>query len=168
MDMTPQQRARSRRQVDEASTQPWSRRFASRSPTTTARSSTASSALERAPDIRVVGEAMSGEEMLALVPRVHPKKRRFAPMDDDQIRAVVKRLSRPHPSGGQVIERAAILAAGTDFEAVMAWILAHAGTPEAVVSVVPRRGLHASRLDEGGGMFGPTAPRFVLPPGALA
>jgi DNA-binding NarL/FixJ family response regulator len=29
-------------------------------------------ALERAPDIRVVGEAMSGEEMLALVPRVRP------------------------------------------------------------------------------------------------
>jgi DNA-binding NarL/FixJ family response regulator len=29
-------------------------------------------ALETAPDIRVVGEAMSGEEMLALVPRVKP------------------------------------------------------------------------------------------------
>ncbi len=29
-------------------------------------------ALERAPDIRVVGEATSGEEMLALVPRVRP------------------------------------------------------------------------------------------------
>ncbi len=29
-------------------------------------------ALENAPDIRVVGEAMSGEEMLALVPRVKP------------------------------------------------------------------------------------------------
>src|SRR5712692_11667938 len=29
-------------------------------------------ALETAPDIRVVGEAMSGEEMLALVPRVRP------------------------------------------------------------------------------------------------
>jgi len=26
-------------------------------------------------------------------------------MDDDEIRAVVKRLSRPHPSGGEVIER---------------------------------------------------------------
>ena len=29
-------------------------------------------ALETAPDIKVVGEAMSGEEMLALVPRVRP------------------------------------------------------------------------------------------------
>ncbi|MDX6645455.1 MAG: hypothetical protein QOK40_1182 [Miltoncostaeaceae bacterium] len=89
-------------------------------------------------------------------------------MDDDQIRAVVTRLSRPHPSGGQVIERAAILAAGTDYDAVMAWIVAHAGTPETVVAVAPRRGLHASRLEDGGGLYGAAPPRFVLPPGTLA
>jgi hypothetical protein len=33
---------------------------------------------------------------------------------DDAIRAVVTRLSRPHASGGDVIERAAILAEGGD------------------------------------------------------
>ena len=33
---------------------------------------------------------------------------------DDPIRAVVVRLSRPHASGGHVIERAAILAEGGD------------------------------------------------------
>jgi len=40
-------------------------------------------------------------------------------MDDLEINALVTRLSRPHPSGGVVIERAAILAAGADFPAVM-------------------------------------------------
>jgi hypothetical protein len=36
-------------------------------------------------------------------------------MDDDPILALVKRLARPHASGGTVIERAAILADGADF-----------------------------------------------------
>jgi hypothetical protein len=35
-------------------------------------------------------------------------------VDDDEIRAVVTRLARPHPAGGEVIERAAILAEGSD------------------------------------------------------
>src|SRR5437763_17124997 len=34
-------------------------------------------------------------------------------IDDEAIRVLVRRLSRAHPSGGRVIERAAILAAGT-------------------------------------------------------
>src|SRR5215211_7911950 len=45
---------------------------------------------------------------------------------DDAIRAVVVRLSRPHASGGDVIERAAILAEGGDAAAIVAWIIAHA------------------------------------------
>jgi hypothetical protein len=85
-------------------------------------------------------------------------------MDDDAIRALVLRLSRPHPSGGHVIERAAILAEGTDFAAVMAWIATHAGTPETTVSATPKRGLHASRI-----ATEPRTPlRFILPRGALA
>jgi hypothetical protein len=87
-------------------------------------------------------------------------------VEDDAIRALVTRLARPHPSGGEVIERAAILAEGSDFAAVMTWITAHKGTPEAVSSV-PKPGLHGSRINEGGGAE-PRAPlRFVLPPGAL-
>jgi hypothetical protein len=35
-------------------------------------------------------------------------------VDDDAIRTLVTRLSRPHASGGAVIERAAILAEGAD------------------------------------------------------
>lgn len=87
-------------------------------------------------------------------------------MNDDAIRALVTRLARPHRSGGQVIERAAILAEGADFPAVMEWIVAHAGEPESNVSAAPRRGLHGGRLDNGGG--GSRVPlRFVLPAGVL-
>jgi hypothetical protein len=88
--------------------------------------------------------------------------------DDDAIRALVIRLSRPHRSGGEVIERAAIMAAGADSAAVIAWITDHAGIPEDVIAKAPRRGLHGSRLSEGSEAQ-PKAPlRFVLPAGALA
>ena len=88
-------------------------------------------------------------------------------MDDDAILALVTRLARPHPSGGEVIERAAILAEGADFPAVMAWIMDHDGQPETTVAAVSARGLHGSRLNDRGGA--PTRPplRFVLPAGAL-
>jgi hypothetical protein len=88
-------------------------------------------------------------------------------VDDDGIRALVTRLARPHPSGGEVIERAAILAEGADFAAVLAWITAHGGIPE-TASAVPRPGLHPSRLTNSGGAGPRTALRYVLPPGALA
>jgi len=51
-------------------------------------------------------------------------------VDDDAIRTLVTRLSRPHPSGGDVIERAAILAAGSDADASVVWIGEHGGEPE--------------------------------------
>lgn len=89
-------------------------------------------------------------------------------VDDDAIRALVTRLARPHPSGGEVIERAAILAEGADSAAVMAWITAHAGIPEAPVAMPPRHGLHGSRLGDDSGAESRTPPRFVLPAGALA
>ena len=83
-------------------------------------------------------------------------------MDDDAIRSLVSRLSRAHPSGGRVIERAAILAAGTDVAAVMSWIVAHAGEPEATAPATSERGLHGSRA-----AVTRTPPRYVLPAGAL-
>jgi hypothetical protein len=89
-------------------------------------------------------------------------------MDDDAIRALVTRLARPHPSGGDVIERSVILAEGTAFAEIIAWITAHAGTPEATVAGAHRRGLHGPRLNVGGGEA-PRAPlRYVLPAGVLA
>ncbi len=89
-------------------------------------------------------------------------------MDDSEIRAVVKRLSRPHSSGGEVVERAAILAAGGDFQAIMAWITAHHGYAEAVAPPTPKGGLHGSRLAFGDAGDIPPPSRFVLPAGALA
>ena len=88
-------------------------------------------------------------------------------MEDEEIRTLVARLARRHPSGGHVIERAGILADGTDSVAVIAWITAHGGQPEAAASATPRHGLHGSRMNDAGGTE-PRAPlRFVLPPGAL-
>jgi hypothetical protein len=87
-------------------------------------------------------------------------------MDDDAILVLLTRLARPHPSGGQVIERAAILAEGADFPSVMAWITAHAGQPEAAVSEASKGGLHSHRLSNAG-MGSPKPLRFVLPAGAL-
>ncbi len=89
-------------------------------------------------------------------------------MDDDAIRALVGRLARPHSSGGKVIERAAILAEGTDSTEVMAWIIAHAGIPEETTATRPKHGLHGSRLGDGSGAASRTPPRYVLPAGALA
>jgi hypothetical protein len=89
-------------------------------------------------------------------------------VDDDAIRSVVTRLSRPHASGGTVIERAAILAEGADSAAVLAWIAAHAGEPEALAPVASGRGLHSAGLHDSGGADTRTPRRYVLPPGALA
>jgi hypothetical protein len=89
-------------------------------------------------------------------------------MDDDEIRALLRRLARPHASGGGVIERAAILAEGADFAAVMAWITAHAGIADTQVAPTSRYGLHGPRLSNGSGAEPRTPLRFVLPAGALA
>jgi hypothetical protein len=88
-------------------------------------------------------------------------------MEDDAILALVTRLARPHSSGGEVIERAALLAAGADFPAVMAWITAHAGQPEAAVVASSGHGLHGSRLSDPGAGGSRPPLRFVLPAGTL-
>jgi hypothetical protein len=84
-------------------------------------------------------------------------------VDDDAIRALVARLSRAHPSGGTVIERAAILAEGADFDAVMQWIVAHGGQPEATVVKPSTSGLHGQRIRDSEGPDRRTPSRFVLP-----
>ncbi|HEY3828605.1 MAG TPA: hypothetical protein VGL57_05365 [Solirubrobacteraceae bacterium] len=87
-------------------------------------------------------------------------------VDDDAIRALVTRLARPHSSGGEVIERAAILAEGADSAAVIEWITAHAGIAETQAAKATTHGLHGSRLYAGSAES--RAPlRFVLPAGVL-
>ncbi len=87
--------------------------------------------------------------------------------DDDAIRALVTRLARRHASGGQVVERAAILAAGADSTAVLTWIAANAGEPEETVPRQAARGLHSARPFGGDGTGARAPLRYVFPPGTL-
>jgi hypothetical protein len=89
-------------------------------------------------------------------------------MDEDEIRTLVTRLARPHPSGGAVVERAAIMAEGAHVAAVVAWIVAHDGAPEAAVATAPKGGLHSSRLHDAIGSQAAQPSRYVLPADALA
>ena len=96
-----------------------------------------------------------------------PRTPQSGPEPDEAIRKVVTRLSRPHASGGAVIERAAIVAEGADATAIIRWILAHAGQPETTVPTAPTRGLHGARLSGGAGTESGPPRRYVLPVGAL-
>ena len=87
-------------------------------------------------------------------------------MNDDSIRILIAGLSRPHASGGNVIERAAILAAGPKATEIVSWIVAHDGQPEAAVAPASTRGLYGARFSGGTSERPPL--RYVLPPGALA
>ena len=89
-------------------------------------------------------------------------------MDDEPTLALVKRLARPHASGGAVIERAAILAEGADFASVIAWIADHDGKPEASVITGSTHGLHGSRLNNARTEQSQTPLRYVLPAGTLS
>ena len=88
-------------------------------------------------------------------------------VDDKAIRALVTRLARAHPSGGSVIERAAIVAEGADSRAVVTWIVDHGGTPEAAVPTSRRRGLHGALVHAGRESEPRNPSRYVLPAGAL-
>jgi hypothetical protein len=88
------------------------------------------------------------------------------PSNDDDIRRVVARLSRPHRSGGSVIERSAILAEGAGSAAIFQWINAHEGKAEITAPAAPPRGLYGTGF--GGGDTPSRGPaRYVLPTGAL-
>lgn len=88
-------------------------------------------------------------------------------MNDHEITALVTRLARPHPSGGVVIERAALLAAGADYPAIIDWITAHSGTPESTIPPGRSRGLHGLRITDGGTPASQQPMRFVLPANAV-
>ena len=87
-------------------------------------------------------------------------------MDEGAIVDLVTRLGRPHPSGGKVIERAAIVAAGPDSPAVIAWIVSHEGTPEMTTSTAKRGGLHGPRFAAAAEERSVPS-RYVLPAGVL-
>ncbi len=86
---------------------------------------------------------------------------------DDEIRILLSRLSRRHPSGGTVVERAQIMAEAIDSAAVVDWILAHDGEPEAPAESSAKGGLHSARLSGPIGSEPRPPARYVLPAGAL-
>ncbi len=89
-------------------------------------------------------------------------------MDEEAIRALLSRLARPPPSGGQAVERAALLAAGGDFTQVMAWITDHDGRPETSAPAAVSGGLHGTRISGSGAGGQSTPQRYVLGAGVLA
>jgi len=81
----------------------------------------------------------------------------------DEIGAVVRRLARPHASGGMAIERSVILAEGSDSAAILAWISDHDGVAESTVASPRSTGLHGPRGLAGTAQQTGPARRFVLP-----
>jgi hypothetical protein len=81
----------------------------------------------------------------------------------DATRALVKRLARPHVSGGMVIERSVILAEGDATAAILTWISDHGGVADSTVAPSRSSGLHGARANVGAEQKAGAARRFVLP-----
>ncbi len=79
----------------------------------------------------------------------------------DATAVLVKRLARPHASGGMVIERSVILAEGANSAAILSWISDHDGVADSTMAATRGHGLHGS----GASTAPQAAParRFVLP-----
>ena len=87
-------------------------------------------------------------------------------MDDEAMRATVMRLSRPHPSGGRVIERAAVVAAGPGAAKILTWVAEH-GEAESLAPPAAAQGLHGTRgATPGSDQRRPL--RYVLPAEVLS
>jgi hypothetical protein len=89
------------------------------------------------------------------------------PASDEQIRALVARLSRSHRDGGRVIERAAIMAEGANRAAILDWITARAWAPEDAAEEATGRGgsgMHGMRR-EAQALRARAPRRYVSPPG---
>ncbi len=86
---------------------------------------------------------------------------------ENEARDLVRRLARPYPGGGHVVERAALLAAGSGFGAATAWITEHGGVAESRSPHLAQRGIHGQRMEltKGAGSIAPL--RFVLPAGTF-
>jgi hypothetical protein len=81
--------------------------------------------------------------------------------ETDTTEAVVKRLARPHASGGMVIERSVILAEGAASAAILSWISEHDGIADSTAPSTRGHGLHGSRATAP--LQAAPARRFVLP-----
>ena len=84
-------------------------------------------------------------------------------MTTDATGALVKRLARPHPSGGMTIERSVILAEGAASAEILTWISDHDGVADSTVPAARSAGLHGPRGNVGAAQQAGPARRFVLP-----
>ena len=94
-------------------------------------------------------------------PRRVAIEREVTQVTTDPIAVLVRRLARPHASGGMVIERSVILAEGTNSAAILSWISDHDGIADSTVASTRSHGLHGP----GFAAAQQAAPvrRFVLP-----
>lgn len=84
----------------------------------------------------------------------------------DATGTLVKRLARPHSSGGMVIERSVILAEGAKSAVILRWIADHDAVAESSASSTPSAGLHGSRASDPRRDARPR--RYVLPAHAFS
>ena len=89
-------------------------------------------------------------------------------IDETAIRGIVTRLARPSKAGGHVIERAALLAEGGNFEAIEAWIVEKGGRPESAAATAGHGGgVHEREQDTGRTSTVEVPSRYVLPAGTV-
>jgi hypothetical protein len=88
-------------------------------------------------------------------------------IEEQTIRAIVVRLARPSDSGAHIVERAALLAEGSDCAEIEAWILREGGEPYSDASVPQGRGLYAERANARSSPASAAPSRYVLPASAL-
>jgi hypothetical protein len=90
-------------------------------------------------------------------------------IEEETIRAIVVRLARPSGSrtGTHVVERAAILAEGSDCAEIEAWILREGGEPCSDATVSQGRGLYAERANSRSAAVGAAPSRYTLPASAF-
>ncbi len=79
----------------------------------------------------------------------------------DATASLVRRLARPHGSGGMVIERSVILAEGANSAAMLRWIADHDAVAESSAFSTRNPGLHGPRASDPR-QDGPPR-RYVLP-----
>lgn len=88
-------------------------------------------------------------------------------VDDADIRSFVRRIARiDRRSGSATVERATLVAEGSDVEQIEAWIAQAGGTPEQAAGST-HKGLYAERSAARDVARGSPPVRYVLPPGAL-
>ncbi len=85
--------------------------------------------------------------------------------ETDATAAIVRRLARPHASGGMVIERSVILAEGANSGAILSWISDHGGVADSTTASTRSHGLHGPRANDP--RLDAPARRFVLPADAF-